>query len=89
MVKAIEKKVEEENKNGIIIPKELMANELEDEQVASGVVMASATEEYEQGDVLFFHKVLPVDVNMKYDGNNMEKFWFIHPNDIIFKVEKE
>lgn len=85
MVRSIERKQEELRKeSGLFIPE----TEIEDEQVASGQVVSSSSAEYIKGDVIFFHKVLPVDVNMKYESKEMEKFWFISPKDIIFKVEK-
>ena len=86
MVKAIEREDEEENKSVLIIPKET----LEDEQVAQGVVIRSDSENVKVGDTLLFHKVMPVDVNMKIDKDEkLETYFFILEKDIICKIEKQ
>lgn len=85
MVKATEREDETENKSGLIIPKET----LEDEQVAQGVVIRSNSESVKIGDLLLFHKVMPVDVNMKIDKDEkLETYFFILEKDIICKIEK-
>ena len=86
MVRSLEKKdTDKTTEKGIIMPSE----SLEDEQVASGVVVASSDEDYKEKDVLFFHKILPVDLHMKYNDDKLETFWFIHKKDIIFRVMED
>lgn len=83
MVRSIERKNDQAKRDsGIILPE----TQLDDDQVASGqVVEVPEGSDYKVGDILFFHKVLPIDLHMKYD-KELEVFWFIHPRDVIFKV---
>lgn len=82
MVRSMERKnAERKTASGLIISE----STIEDEQVASGEVVQSDNDKYKPGDVLFFHKVLPIDVSMKY-GEELETFWFISPKDVIFKL---
>ena len=83
MVKEIKRKREEETSHGIYIPEET----LDDEQVSQGTVVRSNSEEYEDGCTVLFHKVMPVDVNMKFDGDDkLETYFFIKENDVICKI---
>jgi co-chaperonin GroES (HSP10) len=85
MVKELLREKEEEKTEGLYIPKD----NLEDEQVAQGVVVNSASEQFKEGDIVLFHKVLPVDVNMKLDGDDgLKKYFFILARDIICKIIK-
>lgn len=87
MVEAIQRKRQETtNSVGIIIPDEV----LEDEQVAQGIVIESSSEQFKKGDILFFHKVLPVDVNMKLSADEeLKNYFFIKDIDVICKIIDE
>ena len=84
MMKAIERK---ENENttasGFILPESMM----EDDQVSQGVVIRSCVDEYKEGEVLFFHKTLPIDALIKF-GNDVAttEYLFIKGEDVICKV---
>ena len=84
MVKELKRKEDElSNDLGLYIPEQT----LEDEQVAQGTVVRSNLEEYKIGDVLLFHKVMPVDVNMKLDKDKgLEKYFFIKESDVICMI---
>lgn len=81
LVKAIVKE-DKETIGGLIIPGEIH----EDEQVAKGIVIESASPDYKKDDYVLFHKVIPVDVHLKIDGN-IEEFWFVPASDIICVIE--
>ena len=69
--------------SGLIIPNEV----LEDEQVSQGEIIESKEEEYKIGDAVLFHKVIPVDVSMKYgDDDRLRTYWFVKTEDIICKI---
>ena len=75
---------EKSSASGLYIPDEV----LEDEQVAQGEVVNSNSENFAIGDLLLFHKVMPVDVNMKLDGDKgLSKYFFIKEQDIICKIK--
>lgn len=83
MVREIAREKDEESLGGLIIPKET----LEDEQVAQGVVVRTNSDAIAIGDTLLFHKVMPVDVNMKIDDDKkLETYFFILEKDIICKI---
>lgn len=84
MVKELVRKEEEkESKSGLYIPEEA----LEDEQVAQGIVVRSEIGLFAKGDVLMFHKVCPVDVNLKIDGDEeLNRYFFIKAEDVICKI---
>jgi len=84
MVKEIIRQDEDTGtQNGLIIPKE----NLEDEQVSQGTVIQSNTKDITVGDVLLFHRVMPVDVHLKLEGDKeLEQYYFIQEKDIICKV---
>jgi co-chaperonin GroES (HSP10) len=68
---------------GLFIPKET----LEDEQVSQGKVIRSNSANVAVGDTLLFHRVMPVDVNMKLEGDDkLETYFFIKEKDIICKI---
>ena len=78
-------RTEEETKTsiGIIIPQEV----LDDEQVSQGEIIESSVEEYKIGENVIFHKVIPVDINMKYGGDKeLRTYWFVKEKDIICKI---
>lgn len=71
--------------SGFILPKEV----LEDEQVSQGTVVESFSEGYGKGDVVFFHKVTPVDISMKYgEDKRNQTYWFIKQEDVICKIKE-
>tara|TARA_R100000789_G_C2952752_1_gene135501 strand:+ start:344 stop:622 length:279 start_codon:yes stop_codon:yes gene_type:complete len=80
MVEEIE--VKEDSSSIFIIPKET----LDEEQVAQGKVIESSDEKYKADDVVLFHKVIPVDVNLKYNSEEMKSYWFVQKKDIICKI---
>jgi|TARA_R100000501_G_C2624764_1_gene118078 co-chaperonin GroES (HSP10) len=80
MVEEIE--VKEDTSSDFIIPKET----LDEEQVAQGTVIESCTDKYKKDDVVLFHKVIPVDVNLKYNSNELKSYWFVPKKDIICKI---
>lgn len=68
---------------GLIIPKET----LDDEQVSQGTVVNSNSDSIKIGDIVLFHRVMPVDVNMKLAGDDeMQTYFFILEKDIICKI---
>jgi len=79
MVKSI-KSEEQSTKEGIILPDSI----LEDDQVAQGEVL-EGNEEYKKGDKILFHKIIPVDAQIIYKGEN-QKVWFIKINEVICKI---
>jgi len=83
MVMALDNKEEEKTtKGGLVIPE----HTIEEDQVAQGLVIESSNPEYKPKDIVFFHKVLPIDAQMKYRGSELETFWFIKSTDIICKI---
>ncbi len=83
MVFALDRKESEKTtQSGLIIPEET----LQEDQVAQGIVIESNDKEYEPKDVVFFHKVLPIDAQLKYRGSELETFWFIKASDVICKI---
>lgn len=84
LVKSMERKEEGTiTDTGLIIPEQT----LEDDQVAQGKVIESAHPDYVTGDVVLFHKVIPVDVHLKVD-KEIEEFWFVPANDIICIIKE-
>lgn len=81
LVKADERE-DEKTSSGLIIPKETI-----EEQVAKGTIIESSVAEYVKGQVVLFHKVIPVDVKLQVDGK-LEEFWFVPANDIICVIEE-
>lgn len=83
LVKELARKQEElKDESGLFIPEE----NLDDEQVAQGTVVQDVGE-YSKGAVLLFHKVIPVDVNMKLDGDDsLQKYFFIKESDVICQI---
>ena len=84
MVKEIARQDEVSDKiEGLIIPKETY----EDEQVSQGKVVVSNSDKIAVGDVVLFHRVMPVDVNLKLEGDKSpEVYFFILEKDIICKI---
>ena len=90
LVKAIKREEKDSvGATGIYIPTE----DLEDEQVSQGVVVQDASVDsgghprFFKGDVLLFHKTLPVDVNIKLEGDSeLQNYFFIQLKDIICKI---
>ncbi len=69
--------------NGIYIPKE----NLDDEQVSKGIVVIDV-DILKKGDIVMFHKALPVDVNMKLEGDKeVQTYFFINKKDLICKLK--
>jgi len=81
MVKEIVRSEQEAiDSNGFYIPK----STLDDEQVSQGAVVESNSEEYPIGSELLFHKVLPVDFNIKREGDaELTPYFFIKSTDVI------
>ncbi len=74
---------EKQTAAGLFIPEEV----LEDEQVSQGTVVRSNSDEYKIGEILFFHRVMPVDVTMKLDNDDkLEQYFFITDKDVICKI---
>jgi len=84
MVKEVVRTEEEEkSSSGIFIPKEI----LEDEQVSQGKVVKTDSENIAIGDLVLFHKVMPVDVRIKIDKDEeLQSYFFILEKDIICKI---
>lgn len=84
LVKETSREKEElKDESGLFIPEE----NLDDEQVAQGIVVQDA-EEYHKGDVILFHKIIPVDVNMKLEGDSsLQRYFFIKSSDIICHIK--
>ncbi len=79
MVKSI-KETDQTSKGGIFLPE----STLQDDQVAQGEVL-EGNEEYKKGDIVLFHKIIPVDAQITYKGES-QKVWFIQIKDIICKI---
>ena len=84
MVKAIERKANESvTASGFILPESVM----EDDQVSQGSVIRSSVDEYNEGDILFFHKTLPIDAIIKFGKDDSPtEYLFIKPEDVICVV---
>ena len=84
MIKAIERKENESvTSSGLILPESMM----EDDQVSQGHVIRTSVEEYKEGDVLFFHKTLPIDALIRFgDDTATTEYLFIKGEDVICKV---
>lgn len=84
MVKELPRSEEDEiNAAGLYIPKQA----LDDEQVAQGVIARVSIAGYSKGDVVLFHKVMPVDFNVKLEGDTeLTRYFFIKESDIICKI---
>ena len=84
MVKAIERKEDETiTGSGLILPEQV----LEEDQVSQGHVIRSSVEEYKEGDILFFHKTLPIDAIIKFgDDTSPTEYVFLKADDVICKV---
>ena len=68
--------------SGVYLPVE----DLEDEQVSQGIVMQT-TQTFSKGDKLLFHKTMPVDVNMKLEGDTeLQNYFFINIKDVICRI---
>lgn len=78
---------------GVYIPTE----DLEDEQVSQGSVVKECSFIHPTnhtnvilsvGDKILFHKTLPVDVNMKLEGDTeLQNYFFIQFKDIICRIK--
>jgi len=84
MVKEIiREEKESETSSGIILP----GQQLEDEQASTAKVVRSDTDEFPEGCTVLFHKVLPIDVNMRLDGDkDLQLYFFINTRDIICSI---
>ena len=70
---------------GIILPKEI----IEEDQVAQGTVVQAAVAGYSSGDIVLFHKTLPVNARLKIEGSDkFEEFFFVKEEDVICKTTK-
>ena len=68
---------------GVYIPIE----DLEDEQVSQGVVVQDA-EGFVKGDIVLFHKTLPIDINLILEGDTeLTNYFFISFKDIICQIK--
>lgn len=82
LVKAIQRG-NEVSAVGVYIPVE----DLEEEQVSQGIVIQDVGE-FKKDDILLFHKTMPVDVNMKLDGDSeLQNYFFIKVEDIICRIK--
>ena len=77
---------ETETKKGIIIPES--ANREDPEQTTYGVVIESAHEDYKEGDVVLFPKVLPNDFEVELEEGKKEVVWFLHHEQVMGVLEK-
>lgn len=68
--------------SGLILPE----TEQEEDQVAQGIVRESANDNFKKGDVVLFHKMIPVDAQLKLENGDIERFWFIKESDVICKL---
>lgn len=85
MVKEIKRSDNEsQDSSGIIFNDQ----NLDDEQVSQGTIIQDAGK-YKAGDTILFHKVIPVDVHMKLEGDErLENYYFIKSTDVICKITK-
>lgn len=87
MVEEIKRTATEQTLNsGFIIPEQ----QLEDEQTSQGRVVESCVDEYKIGDVLFFHKMLPIDVSLRLSSDSeLKPYFFLQQEDVICKIIDE
>ncbi len=83
MVREVVRKEEEKKAGSFYLPQEV----LEDEQASQGEVVETSSEEYKVGNNIIFHKVIPIDVSMKYgEDTELRVYWFIKEKDVICKI---
>ena len=75
---------ETQTKSGIVLPE--VANARDEEQVAQGEVLSSDNAQYQKGDMILFHKVLPIDAMMEDDKGKHYKVWFLKADDVLAKI---
>ena len=78
LVKEIASK-DEQLKSGLILPE----SETQEDQVAQGRVLQSTSEQVNKDDIILFHKMIPVDAQLKMENGDIERVWFIKQEDII------
>lgn len=79
LVKEIESR-DEQLKSGLILPEQ----EQQEDQVAQGkVLQADDSTEVKKDDIILFHKMIPVDAQLKMENGDLERVWFIREQDII------
>ena len=85
LVKAIKREEKDSvGATGVYIPTE----DLEDEQVSQGSVVQDALD-FKKGDIVLFHKTLPIDLNIRLEGDEeLTNYFFIKMDDIICKIIK-
>jgi len=81
LVKEVERSEEDAiNASGFYVPK----STLDDEQVSQGLIVQSNNPEYPEGAEVLFHKVLPIDFNMKLNGDTeLKTYFFVKEKSII------
>ena len=91
LVKAIKREEKDSvGESGVYIPIE----DLEDEQVSQGIVVQDVStiddngrDYFKKGDKVLFHKTLPVDINLKLEGDTeLQNYFFIQLKDIICRI---
>lgn len=78
LVKEIEAK-DEQMKSGLILPEQ----EQQEDQVAQGKVLITTTDTIKKDDIILFHKMIPVDAQLKMENGDLERVWFIKEQDVI------
>jgi len=83
LVKELKRKEDEKaTDTGIILPEE----SLEDDEVAQGTVVVSGDDKFTEGQILLFHKTLPVDALLKMDGDEKPTEYFFVKGDVVVCV---
>jgi co-chaperonin GroES (HSP10) len=68
--------------SGIILPKFTK----DEESLAKGRVVVSASDEYKDGDTIIFNKFQPDDISFNEKGVQ-KHYWIIRDSDVILKIE--
>ena len=72
--------------SGILIPE--ASNREDPEQTTYGEVIESSHEDYKEGDVVLFPKVLPNDFEVELVKGKKEVVWFLHHEQVMGVLEK-
>lgn len=85
LVKEVVRKEDEKSTEaGIIIAETI----LDDEQASKGLVI-EGNEEFPKGVSVIFHKVVPIDVHLKLEGDTEPTlYFFVGTKDVICTIEE-
>lgn len=82
LVKEIASK-DEQLSSGLILPEQ----EQQEDQVAQGKVIdiadINSVADIKKDSIILFHKMIPVDAQLKMENGDIERVWFIKEEDVI------